>query len=142
MDRVELQDVELFVFTDNLLFKSIYYKGTSNIPLLLEIVLLLHKIYMKGDLILHVVHISGTRIIEAGIDGLSIWNNLGGMVIVFNPLKFVPVDVWAVERSPGLEAWLRSWWGGYLNKFSLVICLRYKEIICYGHQRHPRQKQL
>ena len=29
VDNVELQHVELFVFTDNLVFESVFYKGTS-----------------------------------------------------------------------------------------------------------------
>ena len=33
-----------------------------------------------------------------------------------NPLKFFPVDEGAVEGSPGLEGWLRYWWGYNLNK--------------------------
>ena len=31
---VELQDVEMFVFIDNLVFVSVFYKRTSKIPLL------------------------------------------------------------------------------------------------------------
>ena len=31
---VDLQDVKLFVFTENMVFESVYYKGTSKIPLL------------------------------------------------------------------------------------------------------------
>ena len=33
MSSEELQDVELFVFTDNLVSESVFYKGTSKIPL-------------------------------------------------------------------------------------------------------------
>ena len=37
------QDVEMFVFTDNLVFESVFYKGTSKIPLLFELVLRLYQ---------------------------------------------------------------------------------------------------
>ena len=62
--------MELFVFTNNPVLESEFYKGTSKIPLLFEIVLRLHRVHMRGDLILHVVHIAGTRMIEAIIDGI------------------------------------------------------------------------
>ena len=40
----ELKGVELFVFTDNLLFESVFYELTSKIPLLFDLVLRLHQI--------------------------------------------------------------------------------------------------
>ena len=45
---------------------------------------------------------------EAAIDGLSMGNNLRGIMRGLKPLKFVPVDE-AVEISPGLEVKLISW---------------------------------
>ena len=54
---------------------------------------------MRGNLILHVVHISGTRIIEADIDGLSRGNNLGGMIRGVKPLKIFLADKREVEGS-------------------------------------------
>ena len=32
--NMELQDVELFVFTDNLVFESVFYKGMSKLTFL------------------------------------------------------------------------------------------------------------
>ena len=46
---------------------------------------------MKGVLIVHVIHIAEKRMIEAGIDGLSRENNLGGTIRGVNPLKSVPL---------------------------------------------------
>ena len=63
-------DVELFIFTDNLVFERVYYKGTSKSPLLFKIVLSMHQVNMKGDLIIHVLHIAGTQMIKTGIYGL------------------------------------------------------------------------
>ena len=93
----ELQDVELFVFANNMVFESVYYKGTLNSPLLFDIVLRLHRVQMKGGLILNVIHIAGKRIIEAGIDGLTRVKNLRGMMRGLNSLKLVPVDESEVE---------------------------------------------
>ena len=36
-----------------------------------KLVLRLHQVQMRGELILHVVYIAGTQMIETGIDGLS-----------------------------------------------------------------------
>ena len=71
MGTGELQDLELFSFTDILLFMSVFYKRTSKNPLMFRIVLRLHQVQIRGYFILHVVHITGTRIIVAGIDVLS-----------------------------------------------------------------------
>ena len=59
--------------------------------MLFELVLGLHQLQMKGGLILDVIHIVGTKMIEAGIDGLSRRNNLGGMTKGMNHLHFFPV---------------------------------------------------
>ena len=41
---------------------------------------------MRGELILNVIHIAGTRMVEAGIDSILGWNNLGGMARVLKHL--------------------------------------------------------
>ena len=66
----ELNNTDLFVFKEILVFESVFYKIISIIPLLFEIVLHLHQFQIKGDLILHTIIIGGTSMIEAGIDGL------------------------------------------------------------------------
>ena len=55
--------MELFVFTNNLVFESVVYMGKSKIPFLFELVIRLHQVQMRGDFILSVVHISVTIII-------------------------------------------------------------------------------
>ena len=63
---------------------------------------------MKGELILHAINIAETRMTEADFDGLSMGNNLRGIMRGVKPLKFVPVYE-AVEISPGLEVKIISW---------------------------------
>ena len=92
----EFQYVEFLVFTYNMVFESVYYKGTSKILLLFEIFLRLRQVHMRGYLILYVAHIAGTRMIEAVIDGILRVNNLEGTMRGVNPLKFVSVDEGAV----------------------------------------------
>ena len=79
------------MFTDNLVFERIFNKGTSKSPLLFEIVLRLHQVQMRGEMILHAIHITGTRMIEAGIDGIYRGDNLGGIVRGLNHLQSVPL---------------------------------------------------
>ena len=102
--------MELFVLTDNLVFNSLLYNGASNILLLLEIIIRLHQVQMRGYFILRVVHIAGNTIIKAGIDVLLKVNNLGVIMRGFNPIQFVPIYQGVVERSTGVESWIRSWW--------------------------------
>ena len=59
----ELKDVELFVSVDNLVSESVFYNGASKSPLLFETVLRLHQVQMRWELILHAIHIEGTRMI-------------------------------------------------------------------------------
>ena len=91
--------MELFVFTDNMVFESVFYKGTSKIPLLFELVIRLHQVHTRRYLIHHVVHIVGKIIIESGIYGLARRNNLVGMIRGLNPLQFVLLDKGTRERS-------------------------------------------
>ena len=81
------ENVELFVFTVNLFLESVFYKGTSKSTLLFLLVLRLHQVQMKGELILQCVNLSGTRMIEVLIDGLYRGNNLGGLMRVLEHLQ-------------------------------------------------------
>ena len=66
-----LKDCELFLFTDNFVADCVYYKGSSSSRALFLLILRLRKIQMAGDMIIHLIHISGKRMIASGIDGLS-----------------------------------------------------------------------
>ena len=75
------------------------------------------------------VHITGTRMIDSGIYGLSRGKKLGGMMRGVKPLKPVPVDVGAVEILRGLEECLRSWWGANIKKIQPSYWFEVKEDI-------------
>lgn len=108
-----LMGVEMFLVTDNEVFERCYYNGTSSSPQLFETTLRLHEVEIAGNLIVHVVHVAGTRMKAAGIDGLSRGDMLEGMLLGRDPLQYVPLDKGALERSGGaVEEWIRSWWGG------------------------------
>ena len=92
---------------DNLVFESVLYKGTSKPPLLFEIALHLNQVQTKGELVLHIIHIAGIWMIDAGIDGQHRGNTLGVTMRGLNLSQFVPLGKGKVERSKGFETKLR-----------------------------------
>jgi hypothetical protein len=100
---------ELFLFTDTATAEAAFFKGTSTSEKLFELVLRLRKIEMKGELFLHLVHVSGTRMIYSGVDGLSRGDHNSGIMAGDSMLSFVPLSQNAAERSSSLLPWVRSW---------------------------------
>ena len=64
------------------------------------------------------VHIAATRMIYVGIDGMSRWNDLGGIIRGIYHLKCIPLHLGDLEISKDLEGWIRSWWGPGLESLS------------------------
>ena len=83
---------EVLLITDNIVFEGTYYKGYSRSPKLCDLALRLHKAALFGGVILHVIHVAGTRMKESGIDGLSRGDMLDGMLKGEEPLKFLPIN--------------------------------------------------
>jgi hypothetical protein len=57
-------------------------------------------------------HIAGTRMIASGVDGLLRGNLTEGLLLQPEPStfsSFVPLHLSAIQRSPQLLSWLRSW---------------------------------
>jgi hypothetical protein len=75
---------------------------------LFELVLQLKRLELDCDVILHVIHISGKRMIAQGTDGLSRANHLQGvMQIQGKPIQdFVPLHLNPYEQEPNIKAWL------------------------------------
>lgn len=71
MQDGSLQSCELFLFTGNLVAEYTYYKGTFYSRILFKFVLRLRKLEMPGEFLLHIIHITGTRRIECGVNTLS-----------------------------------------------------------------------
>ena len=105
---------EVFLFTDNMVFESTFYKGHSKTSSKLSgIILRLRKAERDGGLVLHVIHVAGTRMKDWGVDGLSRGDLLEGMLAGKDPLSFIPLSKGANERSEGRVAqWVKSWWRG------------------------------
>ena len=101
---------EVFLFTDNSTAESVYFKGNSSSRKLFDLMLRLRKLEMDASLILHVVHVSGSRMIEEGGDGGSRGDLTQGVMSGRPILEYIPLHLSAPEREPGLVAWVRSWW--------------------------------
>jgi hypothetical protein len=63
--------IEVFMFTDNYVMESAYFRGTSSSPILFDLVLRLRKLELHAGWKIHVVHIAGTQMICQGTDGFS-----------------------------------------------------------------------
>jgi hypothetical protein len=66
-----LEGCEVFLYTDNHTTEGAYCKGTSKSLALFELIVVLYKLQMEFDFILHVIWIAGTQMTQQGIDGLS-----------------------------------------------------------------------
>jgi len=94
---------EVFVFTDNSTAEATMNKGSSESPLLHQMVLDLRNMEMVGDIIIHFVWISGKRMIRQGTDGLSRGAFSSGVMSGEKFLKFLPLHQSAFERRLGLD---------------------------------------
>jgi hypothetical protein len=105
-----VKDAEVFLFTDNSTAEAVFYRGNSSSRPLFELMLRLRKVEMDGGLNLGVIHVVGTQMIEQGTDGGSRGDLSQGVMAGEPMLKYVPLHLSALDRSPQLEQWVRSWW--------------------------------
>ncbi|KAL7579542.1 hypothetical protein ACA910_007917 [Epithemia clementina (nom. ined.)] len=91
---------EVFIFTDNHHAESAFHRGTAESPEVLELMLHLHTILMKGQAFIHIVWISGKRMISQGIDGLSRSDLTSGVMQGVPMFQYVPLHLTSLERQP------------------------------------------
>ena len=108
----KVTNCELFLLTDNIVVEYAFYKGSSSAKHLVELILRLRKLEMDGEVIIRLVHISGTRMIDSGVDGLSRGDITKGVMRGEDILLFVPLNLGAHERIPAVIDWVKSWWTG------------------------------
>ena len=107
-----LASSEVFVFTDNSVFEGTFYKGHSNSKKLNGLILRVRQTERRTGCVLHVLHVAGTRMKAAGVDGLSRGDLIEGMMKSgSDPMRFLPLSQGALDRAGGgLEEWVRGWW--------------------------------
>ena len=108
--RGRLAGTEVWFITDNSTLERAYYKGYSQSVELYSMVEEMWALSLKGNFLLRIVHVAGTRIIDTGIDGLSRGDfELG---LMRRPLfESIPLGLSSIERSPVVFGWLTSWLG-------------------------------
>lgn len=106
----KLAGTEFFIFTDNSTAESSFYRGSSSSKLLHGLVLRLRLLEIKYSVIIHLIHVSGTRMIAQGTDGTSRGSLLEGVMAGENMLTFVDLSKSACDRQgPSLLSWIREW---------------------------------
>ena len=103
--------------TDNSTAEGAFWKGTSHSPKLCALVLRLRKLEMRTGMILHIIHVSGKRMIASGVDGMSRGDHSTGVMAGKDLVSFVPIHKSALERSPNLRPWLEDILEGHDAKF-------------------------
>ncbi|KAI2511896.1 hypothetical protein MHU86_2412 [Fragilaria crotonensis] len=122
-----LGNSEVFMFTDNSTVESCSVKGTSSSIKLLHLVIRLRGLTSTHGVRLHIFHVSGTRMIAQGTDGVS-RGFLGDGIMAGNPMKsFIPIHASAVNRSPLLMNWIISW------SSPSIICLEPRDWFDVAH---------
>jgi hypothetical protein len=96
------EGTEFWIFTDNYHAEACFYKGggCAKTQAVLNLMLRLQKIQMKGNAFIHIVWVSGKRMIAQGTDGLSRGDLTNGVMRGMPMLEFVPLHKSAIERQP------------------------------------------
>jgi hypothetical protein len=100
---------EFWLFTDNSMAKSCFYRGSSSSKLLHDLLLRLRKAETHHGFVLHVVHVAGARMIAQGTNGLSRGTFSEGVVAGKDMLSFMDLSWSAVERHPLIVEFVQSW---------------------------------
>jgi hypothetical protein len=104
----ELEGCELFIFTDNTTAEAAFWKGSSKSRKLFDLVLRLRKLEMEHDMIIHVVHVSGKRMIAQGTDGLSRADHSEGVMQGRPMMDYMPLHLNPLVRDARLKPWLNE----------------------------------
>ena len=110
-----LTNTVVYFFTDNSTVESAIYRGTSKSRKLLGLVIRVKVLEAKYSIQLHVCHVAGTRMIAEGGDGVSRGLLNEGVMAGEDILSFIPLHLSAIERSPTLVDWLKTWVGQKLE---------------------------
>jgi hypothetical protein len=99
----------IFLCTDNSTVASVLAKGNSSSPKLFKLVLKICLLEMQEGAKIIVSHILGECTKAQGTDGVSRGQLKKGVLVGKDMLCFIPFHLFAVQRSPKVEPWIRSW---------------------------------
>jgi hypothetical protein len=102
---------EPWLATGNMTCETTFFRGSSTSRDLFELMLYLRLLTVRGDYILHAVHINGTQMIDIGVDGVSPGETHLG-ALNFSLGEALLLHLSPLERSPCLATWLPSWLDG------------------------------
>jgi hypothetical protein len=91
---------EFFLFTDNWSAEAAFYRGSAKSKSMLALMLRLHKICMNGQSFIHIIWVSGKRMIAQGTDGLSRSDYSTGVMRGQPMLEHIPLNLSAYDRQP------------------------------------------
>ena len=106
-----LTNTEVWLFTNNTTAETAYFRGFSKSRQLHGLVLRLRLLEMRLGIIIRAIDVSGKRMIQVGVDGVSRGDLNAGVLAGANMPSFVPLHLSAVDRSEELLSWLLSWTG-------------------------------
>jgi hypothetical protein len=104
----DIRGRKIFIFTDNSTAEAAFWKGTSKSEKLFDLVLELKELELDLGLMLHVIHVSGRRMIAQGTDGLSRADYSRGVMQGRAMTAYVPLHLSPLERKPDLRGWLED----------------------------------
>jgi hypothetical protein len=124
-----LQEAELFIFTDNSMAESAFFKGTSKNKKLFKLILRLRKLEMGEGVIMRVIHVA-VRMMAEGTDSLSRGVTTSGIMQGLDFCSFVPLHLSTLERhGDSLRIWVESW-------FQLLSMMNWLEPKDWFHKGH------
>ena len=95
----KLYHAVVFLFTDNSTVESAMVKGNTPVESLFQLVETLKGAEMKYSFMLHAIHVSGSRMIYQGTDGVS-RGELSQKTLPREPIRLqIPLDLPAFERT-------------------------------------------
>jgi pectin methylesterase-like acyl-CoA thioesterase len=98
-----LDGCEVFLFTENKTDEGFYFHRSTRRQSLFGLIVVLCKLQMQYDFVLHVVWIAGTRMIKQGTDGLSRWDDNGQATSGVALCGVVPLHSGACEMPPAFR---------------------------------------
>ena len=101
----------LFLFTDNSTVEAGVAKGNSPSPKLHNLIRRLRTLEMKYCFEVFVIHVSGSRMITQGTDGLSRGSLKPSSLSSMSIKEYAPLHLTAIQRVPSLKQWIKSWVG-------------------------------